>query len=113
MRDEAFDLTQPSHAGKPNIMRIGVNASEFIVFFVRADPIPNENIRREKMTNGPVVAAGANRLLPLVDLFELQRGMKWIGQPERVIFLGKFLNPRGQFIVTPPELRVGFGLHFF
>ena len=93
-------------------MRNAVNASEFIVFLVRANPIPNKNIWRKKMTGGAVVEANASRPLLSADLFELQRRMKRTGQPERVILLGKFLNPRGQFIVTPPKFRVGLGLHF-
>src|ERR1039458_4633664 len=64
------------------------------------------------MTGGAVVEANASRPLLSADLFELQRRMKWIGQPKRVILLGKLLNPGRQIIVAPPEFRVGLGLHF-
>ena len=58
-----------------------------IVFLVRPDPFPEEDIAG-KLPNRAIMATHTHRPVGLADGFEVQGGMKGVGGPELIVLSG-------------------------
>ena len=66
--------------------RISISKS-VVVFFVRPDPFPEEDIAG-KLPNRAIMATYAHRPVGLADGFKVQGGMKVVGGPELIVLSG-------------------------
>ena len=79
------------------------SAPELVVILMATDPNPREFIRRRKITDNAVMVANARGIQTSMKRFELNGRMEWIFQPERIIFVGQFLNGLWQLMKLFPE----------